>query len=55
VKHPNYPEVADFMIEHEYPMHLFLTHVAECDLNAFDGMIKQDANDLEKGVPDEWT
>ena len=54
-QHHSYQEVADFMIEHEYPMHLFLTHVAECDLNAFDSMVKQDVNDLEKGVPDEWT
>lgn len=54
-QHHNYTEVANFVIDNEYPMHLFLTQVAECDLDAFDSMIKDDTSELEKGVPDEWS
>lgn len=52
--HPVYHEMVAFMVRHEYPMHLYLREVAECDINAFNNMIAQHASELDNGVPEEW-
>lgn len=53
--HPSYKEISDYMVEHQYPSHINLQEVAECDMDAYEDMIHEyTAPDLEGGVPDEW-
>lgn len=51
---PAFEGIADFMIANEYPMHLNLREVADCDLEAYDGMIKGMVGDIDT-LPPEWT
>jgi hypothetical protein len=52
---PTFGKIAKHMIKHNYPAHLNLRQVAECDMRAFDAMIAKDAGeDLEGGVPEGW-
>ena len=50
-----YPQIVQFMVENEYPMHLNLQTAADCDIQAWEHMVSQDAaSDLESGIPEEW-
>lgn len=50
-----YEEMANYMFENDYPMHLNLPEVAECDNDAWNRHIHDLCNDdLENGVPEEW-
>lgn len=46
--------IANHILEHNYPVHLHLREVAECDEAAYSRMIHREANDLEAGVPEDW-
>ena len=48
-----FTEVADFMVSRGYPLHANLREVQDCDINAFDDMIAQQATDLDT-IPDDW-
>jgi hypothetical protein len=63
-KHPSYlfnqnqgyTILADFMMDNDYPAHINLREVADCDVDAFNKMLQQEtALDTEGGVPAEWT
>jgi hypothetical protein len=53
-QHPSFDEMAQHMMENDYPAHLNLRQVAECDILAFDGMVAKEADDLDGGIPDDW-
>lgn len=46
-------ELAGFLIEHEFPMHLNMDEVAECDRNAFDATMYGDIRS-NKSFPQGW-
>lgn len=48
-----YEAVRDFMMDNDYPMHANLRYVADCDLDAYDEMIKRAVKDIDT-VPEEW-
>lgn len=52
-----YTTIMTHMLENNFPAHINLQEVAECDRVAFDKMIhKEAAHDFEEvdGVPDDW-
>ena len=50
-----YDQMSEYMWENDYPMHINLPEVAQCDLDAFDNMVHKDVEqDLESGIPEEW-
>lgn len=51
---PVYRELVAFMIEHEYPLHLNLTHIGESDVNNFEAEFFGDIGELDAGVPTSW-
>jgi hypothetical protein len=53
-QHPYYAEFEEYMLKHKYPLHDNLREVAECDVDAFENMIKQDLGDLDH-IPDDWS
>lgn len=52
--HPAYPGVADFMFTNDYPMHLNMPEVSECDLQGYDRKIERMCADIGDSVPAEW-
>lgn len=46
-------EMAGFIIEYQFPMHLNMTEVAECDRNAFDATMFHDLAGMPS-FPQEW-
>lgn len=52
-QHPYYKEFEEYIIENNYPLHDNLRDVAQCDIDAFDNMIKQELDGLDH-VPDDW-
>lgn len=50
----NFQPMADFMLENKYTAHLNMSEVAECDVTAFNNMIRDNAEDLDNGIPEEW-
>lgn len=53
--HPNFEHVSEWLIENEYPVHLNLRRVAECDKEAFENALHREATlELESGIPDDW-
>jgi hypothetical protein len=52
--HSSFEGMADFMMDNHYPMILNKLEAADCDVQAFNRMIEQQAGDLEQGVPDDW-
>ena len=50
---PIFDELAEFMASNGYPMHVNLRSVAQCDVDAFDRMVAQQAGDFES-FPEEW-
>lgn len=53
-QHPSFAEMAEYMIENDYPSHLNIRQVSECDVQAFDGMVAREAEALDGGVPEDW-
>lgn len=51
--HRTYKKLAHFMIDNNYPLHMNLQEVAQCDENAFYGTSLQDLNGYEF-LPKEW-
>lgn len=51
--HPAYPELEELIVAHEYPQHLALREVAECDIDAWE---RHNFGDLREsqGVPEGW-
>jgi len=53
--HPSFNEVSEYMLENNYPAHINMREVAQCDVDAFSSMIHKDAvSELENGVPGDW-
>ena len=50
---PKWVDMVDYMVTNEYPQHVALREVAECDKRAFDQANLGDLADAE-GVPEEW-
>ena len=46
-------DLAMFIMENQYPMHLNLTEVAECDRDAFDHTMFPDIRNMDS-FPQEW-
>ena len=46
--------LVEHILEHDYPLHLNLRQVAECDEEAYARMIHKEADDLDAGVPEDW-
>ena len=49
-----YAKVFKFMVDNRYPPHYDIGEVGQCDLDAFDKMIKQEASDIGNTIPDGW-
>lgn len=45
--------LAQFILEHDFPMHLNATEVSDCDRDAFDRSIEKEASDSDF-LPDDW-
>ena len=52
--HQVYETMRDYMMQNGYPIHANLRHLAQCDLDAYENMIKQQIGDVGDTVPDEW-
>lgn len=50
---PVFDEMAEFMAENGYPMHVNLRTVAQCDVDAFNRMVEQQVGEFDS-FPDEW-
>lgn len=50
---PVFDAISEYMMENDFPMHLNMTEVAECDQQAFQKCLEQEAADLD-GIPDDW-
>lgn len=47
--------IGNHILQHDYPLHTNLREVADCDVDAFNRMVHQEATrDLSDGVPSEW-
>lgn len=46
-------DLVDFMVTNEYPQHVCLREVAECDVNAFDHTMYPDVRHMAS-FPQEW-
>lgn len=53
-QHPTYSTFETYMIANHYPLHDYLQGVAECDVDAFEKMVKQTTSDIGDYVPDDW-
>lgn len=51
----HYQALAEFIMEHDFPAHLNMLAVGQCDLDAYDNAIRLAAADIEEGWPEEWT
>lgn len=51
--HDQFESIRDYMMDNDYPLHANLLEVAECDLQAYDDMIKQAVQDVDT-VPEDW-
>lgn len=49
-----YQPLAEAMIDQEFPAHINLTDVADCDKSAFENMLRHSLEDVSDFVPDEW-
>lgn len=49
-----FDQMAEYMVENEYPMVLNKIDVAECDLKAFDNMVSNNTKDVGDYLPEEW-
>lgn len=53
-QNPSYDKIADFMMDNDYPAHINQLRVPECDIQAFDNMIKKEAAEADSGIPESW-
>lgn len=51
---PAFEDIRDFMLENEYPAHVNLREVPDCDVEAFDRMVGMNTSDIGDSIPDEW-
>lgn len=51
-----YELMRDHMMDYDYPLHLNLQEVADCDVAAYDSMVDDEMTDLEQinTIPTEW-
>lgn len=49
-----FDDIEDFMLEHDYPMHLNLREVAQCDYDAHQKYITQCVEEESVELPDEF-
>jgi len=54
-QHPTYPVFEEYMVKHKYETHDNLREVAECDLDAFEDMVKQNLGDIQDYPPEDWS
>ncbi len=54
-QHPAYAKFEQYMVENHYPIHDNLREVAQCDLDAFEGMIADDLRDMSDYPPEDWS
>lgn len=54
-QHPVFREMAEFIMEQNYPMVLNRIEVPDCDVAAFNRMVEQSTGDLDGGVPEGWS
>lgn len=54
-QHPVYKEFEDYMVKNQYPIHDNLREVAECDLDAFENMLRENAADIGDYPPEDWS
>jgi len=54
-QHPYYAEFEEYMITNKYPLHDNLRDVAQCDLDAFENMVKENLKDIEDYPPEDWS
>lgn len=52
--HTIYEEMVEYMIENDYPLHVNLREVANCDINAYNSFIEQQLDDTDC-IPEDWT
>ena len=52
--HHTFEQMANYMAENRYPMHLNLTEAAQCDIDAWERMIQLDVESDGDFVPEEW-
>lgn len=52
-QNPNYARIARYMVDNTYPMHLHLTDVAPCDVEAFERVIATDVGEFDT-IPADW-
>lgn len=52
--HSVFNEIANFMSSRGYPMHVNLREVEQCDIDAFDSFISQQAGDIGDTIPNEF-
>lgn len=52
--HEAYEDLSNFLVEHDFPVHLNMLEVASCDLEAYDNSIQLNTADLDKGIPTDW-
>lgn len=52
--HPVFPDMTEFMVEHNFPMILNRIEVPDCDVEAWQRMVAQHADDLDQGIPEGW-
>lgn len=52
---PVFDQLSDYMMENGYPLHLNLLDVAECDRQAYETALARESNDIDRGIPDDWS
>lgn len=51
--HRMFEPMEDYMVVNDYPLHLNLPEVADCDEEAFNRMVHQQATDIDT-IPADW-
>lgn len=51
---PVFKEMAEYMFETDYPMHLNMPEVAECDVDAWNRHVHDMCGDIEDTIPEDW-
>lgn len=49
-----FEDLADYLITHDFPLHMNLQEVNEADVNAFNDMVHRQAEAEEYTIPDDW-
>ena len=51
---PVFEDLQEFMLEYDFPQHLNLPELAECDEEAYQMMIDKEVDDQQFDLPDNW-